>query len=357
MENKINLYRRNGKLIYIKMPEFNELAFVKDLWGDKKNMGDFGEVYSFPREKWEGFYKKMVAPTDGKNFYCLIYDLKNNPIGEVSFHGYNSATKVARINIKVHYEHRKNGYGEEALRLFLEYYFFEFGGEAIIDSVKTDEGKSLLKKVGFEEINNFRNQGTYKLTKNKFISCKNNNKIKVAVLSYDNIDLVEYTLPFNIFNKVNKIIKENYYKIYSLSNVSKVKSQYGIIDINNNIYDVDICPDILIIPGGDGISKGIYNKELIEYIKNVYYNCEYIVTFSTGVYLLNDFINIENSSLVVTNDAIETVDKESISLVSKGRILSSDNLIGNIDLIINIVSKISGEEVANKLAKEIGYLY
>ena len=151
MNDKINLYRRNGKLIYIKMPEFNELAFVRELWGKKENMGEFGDVYSFPKEKWEMFYRKMVSPTDGKNFYCLIYDLNDKPIGEVSFHGYNSATKVARINIKIHYEHRKKGYGEEALRLLLEYYFYEFGGQSIIDSVKSDEGKSLLKKIGFEE--------------------------------------------------------------------------------------------------------------------------------------------------------------------------------------------------------------
>ena len=357
MENRINLYRRNGKLIYIKMPEFNELAFVKDLWGDKKNMGDFGEVYSFPKEKWEMFYKKMVTPTDGKNFYCLIYDLKDNPIGEVSFHGYNSATKVARINIKVHYGYRKNGYGEEALRLLLEYYFFEFGGEAIIDSVKTDEGKSLLKKVGFEEINNFRNQGTYKLTKNKFISCKNNNKIKVAVLAYDNIDLTEYTLPFNILNKVNKILKENYYKIYSLSNASKVKTEYGNIDINYNIYDTDICPDIIVIPGGYGISKVIENKELIEYINRVYYICEYIVTLSNGLYLLKGCIDLENLYLENSKNTIDGVDKAFISHVSSGKIMVSDNLIGNIELLISIVKKTSGYEVANQLAKEIGYLY
>ena len=185
MNDKINLYRRNGKLIYIKMPEFNELAFVRELWGKKENMGEFGDVYSFPKEKWEMFYRKMVSPTDGKNFYCLIYDLNDKPIGEVSFHGYNSATKVARINIKIHYEHRKKGYGEEALRLLLEYYFYEFGGQSIIDSVKSDEGKSLLKKIGFEELNSVRNQRTYKLTKEKFLSRKINSKVTVAILAYN----------------------------------------------------------------------------------------------------------------------------------------------------------------------------
>ncbi|MDZ4957396.1 GNAT family N-acetyltransferase, partial [Clostridium perfringens] len=121
-----------------------------ELWGDKENMIEVGGTYSFPRTKCEMFYKKMVQPTDGKNFYCLIYTIEDKKIGEVSFHGYNSATKVARVNVKIHHRYRGNGYGEEALRLLLEYYFLEFGGEAIIDTVKTNEAKKLLKKIGFE---------------------------------------------------------------------------------------------------------------------------------------------------------------------------------------------------------------
>lgn len=356
MKNKINLYRRNGKLIYIKMPEFNELSFVKELWSNKKNIGEFGEVYSFPEEKWEMFYKKMVSPTDGKNFYCLIYDLMDTPIGEVSFHGYNSATKVARVNVKIHYAHRRKGYGEEALRLLLEYYFLEFGGQSVIDSVRSNEAKALLTKIGFEELNNFRNQGTYKLTQKKFLSCKINNKKEVAVLSYDNVDLTEYSLAFNIFSKVNEVLKEDYFNIYSLSNTDEVKTQYGAIEISKNIYN-NTCPDILIIPGGIGIEKAINDEELLKYINKVYGNCDYIVTFSSGLYFLNGFTSVEGICIPNSKYEIVGVNKVNKDFVDNGKIMVSDNLIGHIELCINIVKKIAGNEVSMKLAKEIGYLY
>ncbi|MDV4152561.1 GNAT family N-acetyltransferase [Clostridium sp. AL.422] len=355
--NDINLYRRNGKLIYIKMPEFNELAFVKELWGNRKNMNDVGGVYSFPEEKWGMFYKKMVSPTDGKNFYCLIYDLNDKPIGEVSFHGYNSATKVARINVKVHYEHRRKGYGEEALRLLLEYYFFEFGGQAIIDSVKNDEGKFLLKKIGFEELNNFRNQGTYKLTKNKFMSFKANNKISVAVLSYDNIDLTEYFLPFNIFNKVNGILKEDYFNVYSICDEFKIKSKYDSIEIKHNANDCDVCPDILIVPGGSGVEKAIKDKVLLAYINKVFSHCDYIVTFSSGVYFLNEIINMDGISIPNSKYQIDGVNRLNKDFVDNGKIMISNKLVGHIELCMNLVKKIAGDEVSMKLAEEIGYLF
>ena len=356
MSNKINLYRRNGKYIYIKMPEFNELAFVEELWSNKKNMGDFGGAYSFPKEKWRMFYEKMVSPTDGKNFYCLIYNLNDKPIGEVSFHGYNSATKVARVNIKIHYEHRRKGYGEEALRLLLEYYFFEFGGQAIIDSVKTEDGKSILRRIGFEELNNIRNQRTFKLTKDKFISSKVGHKVEIAVLAYNNIDITEYSIPFNIFNKANEILKEEYFKIYSISNNKYVESKYGIININHNIYNLPRCPDVIIIPGGKEIKESIYDNEFIEYLRKIYYNCDYIGILSNSIYFLNKLVNIKDIYIPNSNYIIDTINIANKDFVDNGKVMISDSLIGHIKLCINIIRKISGHEIYDKIAKEIGYI-
>ena len=356
MSDKINLYRRNGKLIYIKMPEFNELAFVEELWGNRRNMGDFGGVYYFPKEKWEMFYRKMISPTDGKNFYCLIYDLEDNPVGEVSFHGYNSATKVARINIKVHYEYRRKGYGEEALRLLLEYYFFEFGGESIIDSVKTEESKALLKKIGFEELNNIREQRTYKLTKNKFISRKGNEKIKVGILLYNNVNLAEYSLIYSIFDKANEILNEDCFHAFSVSNSESVEIKNGSINTNYNIKHNIVLPDILLIPGGDIDKYEIDNTKTIEYLNQVYSHCDYIATLSNGIYFLNNVINmkgifIPNSKYIINGANIANKD-----FADNGTIMISYNLIGNIKLCINIIKKISGYEISDKVAKEMGFL-
>lgn len=355
MDDNFNLYRRNGKLVYIKQPRFDELSFVKELWSDKKNMGDTVEVYSFPREKWDAFYKKMVSPTDGKNFYSLIYDFNDNPIGEVSFHGYNSATKVARINIRVHYEYRRRGYAEEALRLLLEYYFFEFGGQAVIESINNNEGKALLKKIGFEELNRFRDQGTYKITKNKFISYRVNSSISVAILLYNDIDPMEYYLPFNIFSKANEIIGENYFDIYSLVNDDKITTKHSLIQANN-IFNINMYPDIIVIPGGNSTEEIMENKELIIYLNKAYSKCDFIVVFSNGIYLMSDFIrfngiSIPNSKHII--DGVKTVNKD---FVDNGKIMISNNLFGHIEICINVIKKIVGFEIAEKICKELGYV-
>lgn len=345
MDSNINLYRRNGKSVYIKMPEFNELAYVKELWSDKKNIGDTGEVYSFSRDKWEMFYKKMVYPTDGKNFYCLVYNLEDEPIGEVSFHGYNSATKVARINLKIHYNFRRKGYGKEALRLLLEYYFLQFGGQAIIDTVQSEEAKFLMKKLGFEAINSYKSHWTFKLTKKTFLAGNLNSKKVVAILDYNDSNIIERDLPFEIFSKANAILKEEYFSFYYLS----------IKDIENNLEIKKIRPNILFIPGGKGINKVLDNKEVLLYISEVYKECDYITSFSNGLHLFKDLSNIEGIMIPKAKWKIENTIETNKSFVDNGKIMISSNLIGHIELCLCIIKKALGDDISKEVAKEIGY--
>lgn len=170
MGNNEILYKKSGDLVYIKQPEFNELDYVAKLWSDKETMKDVGGTVTLPEQRKKDWYAKMVKPTDGKNFYCLIYNKQNKPVGEVSFHRFNQIKKSAELNIKVQNKYRRKGYGKEALKLLLEYYFNEFGGEVITDEVINIKGQRALAKFGFEIISKSEYRVSFKMTKEGFLS-------------------------------------------------------------------------------------------------------------------------------------------------------------------------------------------
>jgi RimJ/RimL family protein N-acetyltransferase len=170
MNNNEILYKKSGDLVYIKQPEFNELDFVVKLWSDKGTMKDVGGTVTLPKERRREWYAKMVRPSDGKNFYCLIYTKQNKPVGEVSFHRFNQIKKSAELNIKVQSKYRGKGYGKEALKLLLEYYFNEFGGEVITDEVINIKGQRALAKFGFEITSKSEYSVSFKMTKERFLS-------------------------------------------------------------------------------------------------------------------------------------------------------------------------------------------
>lgn len=160
---------KKGKLIYIRKPEFNELDYVSLLWADEDTMKDVGGAIQFPEERRKGWYSKMVYPADGRNFYCLIYNMEDIPVGEVSFHRYNIENKTAEFNVKVQSKYRHRGYGKEAIKLMLDYYFFEFGGEVMMDDVINVNGQKALAKFGFEILSRSRESILFRMTKERYM--------------------------------------------------------------------------------------------------------------------------------------------------------------------------------------------
>jgi RimJ/RimL family protein N-acetyltransferase/NTP pyrophosphatase (non-canonical NTP hydrolase) len=188
----LNNFRLDGNLVYIKQPNFAELDFVAELWSEEETMKDVGGIISFPKEKREAWYKKMIEPSDGKNFYCLIYTLDDIPVGEVSFHRFDVQDKKADLNIKVQNKYRCKGYAKEAMQLLLSYYFYYFGGQVIYDNVINEKGQKALESFGFDIISRTDSEILFEMTKEMFMKLQSMNgtlkkMMKVSLCNLENI--------------------------------------------------------------------------------------------------------------------------------------------------------------------------
>lgn len=359
MKKEIYNYRRDGKKVYIKQPTYEELEFVANLWADKETMKDIGGIFRFPEEKWRMFYKKMVDPTDGKNFYCLVYTIEGKAIGEVSFHGYDSITKIARFNVKIKSQYRNNGYGEEAVRLLLEYYFLEFGGEVIMDNIPTEAGLHLFKKIGFQEVGSSRDEITVKITKNEFL---NNNKGKsknASILIYDGINLSSYSTIENIMDIANRLHEYDIFNINVVSFKNKIETINKLTLFNEENLQGE-ATDILIIPDGNYIKEELDDSEKIQYIIRSFRESEYVCASGEGIkFLMNsnslNGINVPNISLKNLNEEILNSNFYTDSnYVDNGKIMLSANMMGEVELALSLVDKVGGRRLAHKVANVIG---
>lgn len=364
MQKKDNLYKRNGKLVYIKQPEYKELVFTSKLWASEETMKDIGGVYNFTENKWDSFYKKMVYPTDRKNFYCLIYNLKDEPVGEVSFHGYDPITKIARSNIKIFYKYRKNGYAEEAMKLMLEYYFFDFEGEIMMDNVKNEEGKIFASKVGFKEVRQYKEEITYKLDKNNFLNLRDNKIKTVSIIMYDQMDITNYTLICNILNKANSLANKKIFNIQTIHTLNNITCSNNLKFELPTIQDELLNPNIIILPDAKNIEYIFKNNKIIEYILKHYNDCDYICAVGEAIKFLIK-TNSLNGMLVPDIDDIHTLIKSNNlnttkvinkSFVDNGKVMISSNLMGIIEMSLSIILKTSGKELMDKTKEKLGFI-
>lgn len=352
MTNIKGSYRRNGKHVYIKQPEYDDLEFVSKLWADEETMKDIGGVFDFPESKWEMFYKKMVYPTDGKNFYCIVYTINDEAIGEVSFHGYDLVTKIARCNVKIHYKYRNKGYGEEALKLLLEYFFLDFGGGMIIDSVPTESAIKIAKNLGFKEIGQYKDGMKMKITSDDFF-CKEEDITKsIGILMYDGMKMIDYATAYDTLKAVNTLEEKEIFDVRSISLKNKVKLKNGLV-MDTEVSNLDdFKPDILIIPDGDiGINKEIQNIVLNNF--NYY---DYICTKGEGINFLN-YCGILKGIKVpkLSHDSYEKDMIEERNVIDSGKIILSSNIFGSFEMIVLLVQKVAGRETSRKLERYLGY--
>ena len=355
MELKNEGYKRSGSLIYIKRPDFEELDYTKALWNDYDTMKDIGGIYDFNERHKKTFYKKMIFPTDGKNFYCLVYKNDGTTIGEVSFHGYDSANKIARLNVKIQACYRGNGYGSEAIKLLLEYYFYEFGGEVITDRVSRENkvGEKTLKKLGFSETT----LGSYRLKKQEFIEKRNIKKIDVGIIAFNGVSLSR--LGF-IAEFLHKCKKESFgsLNIEVLSKYEKVKSGIGIEFRVDEILSTRKKYDMVIFL--DGINIREQSETIKKIFKYMIDNAKSVVAMDSSIPVLLELEYLKGMSVVLPKEFREKyrtdlwhynyVDED---FVDNGKFLLLKGIKGLMEGSLHLVEKLYGK---NKLEKIKSYI-
>ncbi|MGE8203485.1 GNAT family N-acetyltransferase [Heyndrickxia sp. NPDC080065] len=166
----MNQFTLRGKNVSLRKPSYEELEYVKWLWADEETMKATGGPINFREEDKKRWYEIMVSPSNGKHFYCLIFNKENKPVGEVSFHKYDKIAKTAEFNIKIANPERGKGYASEATKLLLDYYFNVWNGEIMRDSIAIDNtvGQKALLNLGFEKVYSDEKVFLAAMTKEKF---------------------------------------------------------------------------------------------------------------------------------------------------------------------------------------------
>jgi pyruvate,water dikinase len=155
---------------YLKPPRLEDLEYIRALWADPKTMEAVGGPVVLDEEKARKWFERMVDPGSPHDRYYLICDCKGSPVGEASFHRYDPAAKTAELNIKIEAKHRYRGHGPEALKLLLDYFFGEFGGEVMLDPVRPENrnGRRALIRAGFEQDRSRSDVCLLRLTRERF---------------------------------------------------------------------------------------------------------------------------------------------------------------------------------------------
>jgi len=185
----------------------------------------------------------------------------------------------------------------------------------------------------------------------------------VAILIFDNVEVLDFTGPFEVFITGSNRGKD--LNVYTVAEHDRPIIALGNLSINPT-YTIGNCPqpDLLIIPGGWGSRNEMENKIITNWIREVSKDVELLLSVCTGALILAK-ANLLDGLKLTTNrlamNELKEVAPESAEIIEdaryidNGKIILSAGVSAGIDMSLYVVSKLFGEERAKHTAQLMEY--
>jgi transcriptional regulator GlxA family with amidase domain len=186
----------------------------------------------------------------------------------------------------------------------------------------------------------------------------------VAVLLFDDVEVLDFAGPFEVFGVTGK--REN----ATPFNVVTVAEHHGIVRARNGLavspsHSLADCPppDVLVVPGGYGTRREMHNELLIDWIRSQAARAEVILSVCTGALLLARAGLLAGLEVTTHHDALDLLAKTAPDAVVRadqrfienGRIITSAGISAGIDAALHVVGRLLGEAPARETAAYMEY--
>lgn len=193
-----------------------------------------------------------------------------------------------------------------------------------------------------------------------------NKPIRVAILLFDEVELLDFAGPFEVFSLAQD--PQNGQKAFSIFTVAE---RAGMVRVRNGLlvqpqYSFKGAPgcDLLIVPGGYGAEQvELYNHIVTGFIKDNAEKGAIVASVCTGAFLLAQAGLLRGRTAVthwmdadrLEREHPEITVKRDVRVVDEGEVLTSAGISSGIALSLHLVKRLVGEEAARTTARRMEY--
>jgi transcriptional regulator GlxA family with amidase domain len=191
-------------------------------------------------------------------------------------------------------------------------------------------------------------------------------KYNTAIFIFENVEVLDFTGPFEIFNSANRVLNEDIFNVFTVTeNLTKLNTRYSLQVIPDFSFQNCPKPDILVIPGGEGRKTQMYNEPALEWIESLCNDLQYLLSICTGAFILGNtgLLNGQNATTHhLSYDEFEKTFPDvnlirNVPYVDNGKIITSAGISTGMKASLHLLDKISGNDLGKKTAEYMEYDY
>lgn len=186
----------------------------------------------------------------------------------------------------------------------------------------------------------------------------------VGILLFNDVELLDYAGPYEVFSVTSEL---NDYKLFKVFTVSEdgaaAKSVNGLRALPDYGFGNHPPVDILVVPGGVGTRAAYRNGAVLAWVKSVSASAQIVMSVCSGARILGAVGLLDGRTAVTHHTVIghlrelapaALIDEEK-RFTDNGKVMTSGGISAGIDLSLHIVTKLYGQEVADKTIKYMEY--
>jgi transcriptional regulator GlxA family with amidase domain len=187
----------------------------------------------------------------------------------------------------------------------------------------------------------------------------------VAILVFDDIEILDFAGPYEVFNVAGEATTPAGFYVYNLGISMRPVIGRGRFTVTPQ-YSIDNCPqaDLLVIPGGYGTRPLLKHEGLLSWLREQSGKVEWLLSVCTGALLLAKAGLLEDCSATTHHTAFETMKRISPrTTIVEGqrfvqaspRIMTAGGISAGIDLSLHVVELLAGRDVRAATEDEMEY--
>jgi transcriptional regulator GlxA family with amidase domain len=186
----------------------------------------------------------------------------------------------------------------------------------------------------------------------------------VAILIFDEVEVLDFAGPFEVFSVAGRQKKEPPFNVYTVAEKPGPVLARNRFSVNPRHTLADCPPpDLLVVPGGWGTRREMNNAALIDWIRTAAVKAELVLSICTGALLLAKAGLLDGLQATTHRGALgllrEAAPKTTVlddrRIVDNGRIIVSAGVSAGIDAALHVVARLLGRNEAMETARYMEY--
>ncbi|MBX9788039.1 MAG: DJ-1/PfpI family protein [Pirellulales bacterium] len=188
---------------------------------------------------------------------------------------------------------------------------------------------------------------------------------RVAILIFDDVEVLDFCGPFEVFGVCGRYgAAPPPFEVFTVAESVRPISARNGLSVNPR-YALGDCPpaDLLLVPGGWGTRREMYNDRVIDWVRQQATNVELLLSVCTGALILAKAGLLDGLEATTHAGAVEllrevaprTTVRPERRFVDNGRIITSAGISAGIDMALHVVGRLIGQEAARDTARYMEY--